>query len=178
MKQTDKVALGGVLGALSLVCMLLTVIPTATYALPAIAGLILVPLVVEWGVKFGFTVYAAVSLLALIIAPDKEAALLFVAFFGHYPIVKSVIERLRLQRMISWIVKLMVFNICVVAAYGLLVWLFSFPMEEFAWFGVSLVWLILLLGNVVFVLYDIALTRVITLYIRRLRVPLLRIVRK
>ena len=39
-------------------------------------------------------------------------------------------------------------------------------------------WLILMLGNVVFVLYDIALTRVITLYIVRLRAHLMRIVRK
>lgn len=178
MKQTDKVALGGVLGALSLVCMLLTIIPTATYALPAIAGVMLMPLVVEWGARFGLTVYAAVSVLALIMAPDKEAALLFVAFFGHYPIIKSLIEKHIRQLPIRWGIKFTVFNACVVAAYALLVWLFAFPMDEFEVFGISAMWLILLCGNAVFWLYDVALTRVITMYVCRLRSHLMRIVRK
>ena len=178
MKQTDKVALGGVLGALSLVCMLLTIIPTATYALPAIAGVVLMPLVVEWGARFGFTVFAAVGVLALIMSPDKEAALLFVAFFGHYPIVKALLEKHIRQRPIRWVLKFTVFNACVIAAYALLVWLFAFPMDEFELFGISAMWLILLCGNVVFWLYDIALKRVITMYVCRLRTHLMRIVRK
>ena len=178
MKQTDKVALGGVLGALSLVCMLLTIIPTATYALPAIAGVVLMPLVVEWGARFGFTVYAAVSVLALIMAPDKEAALLFVAFFGHYPIIKALAEKHIRQLSIRWCVKFAVFNVCVVAAYALLIWVFAFPMDGFEVFGISALWLLLLFGNVVFWLYDVALTRVITLYIYRLRNHLMRLIRK
>ena len=106
------------------------------------------------------------------------AALLFVAFFGHYPIVKALLEKHIRQRPIRWVLKFTVFNACVIAAYALLVWLFAFPMDEFELFGISAMWLILLCGNVVFWLYDIALTRVITMYVCRLRTHLMRIVRK
>lgn len=178
MKQTGKIALGGVLGALALVVMLLTVIPIATYALPAIAGALLIPLVIEWGPKMGFTVYAVVAILSMIIAPDKEAAFLFVAFFGHYPTVKSLLERYLRSKPIRWIAKLAVFNVCVVAAYLLMIWAFRMPMDEFELFGVSIPWILLALGNVVFVLYDVALTQVIALYIYRLREHLMRIIRR
>lgn len=178
MKQSGKIAFGGVLGALALVVMLMTVIPTATYALPAIAGALFIPLVVEWGSKMGLTVYAAVAILSLIISPDKEAAFLFVAFFGHYPIVKALLERHVSKEPLRWLCKLAVFNACVVAAYGLMIWAFKMPMDEFELFGVSVPWLLLGFGNIVFVLYDIALTRVITLYVYRLREHLIRIIRR
>ena len=47
MRQSGKVALGGIFGALSLMFMLMTVFPLGTYALPAIAGALLIPVVIE-----------------------------------------------------------------------------------------------------------------------------------
>ncbi len=178
MKHTGKVALGGVLGALALVVMMLTVIPIATYALPAIAGVLLIPLVIEWGPKMGLAVYAVVAILSLIMAPDKEAAFLYVMFFGHYPIVKSLLERYISNKLLRLVCKLAVFNVCVVAAYALMIWAFQMPMDEFELFGVSIPGVLLAMGNVVFVLYDVALTRVITLYLYRLREHLMRIIRR
>ena len=178
MKQTGKVALGGVIGALALVVMLLTVIPIATYALPAIAGALFIPLVIEWGPKMGLSIYAAVSVLSLIIAPDKEAAFLFVTFFGHYPTVKALLERHIRNKPLRWGAKLAVFNGCIIAAYALLIWLFAFSMDEFELFGVSIPWLLLAAGNVVFVIYDMALTGVITLYVYQLREHVMRIIRR
>ena len=178
MKQTGKIALGGVLGALALVVMMLTVIPIATYALPAIAGALLIPLVVEWGAKMGFSVYAVVAVLSLLLAPDKEAAFLFGAFFGHYPTVKAILEHRIARRPVCWLGKLVIFNVCVVAAYALMIWAFHLPMDEFELFGVAVPWLLLAFGNVVFVIYDIALTSAITLYVYRFREHLMRILRR
>ena len=39
-------------------------------------------------------IYAAVAVLSLLFAADKEAALLFVLFFGYYPVLKSFLERI------------------------------------------------------------------------------------
>ena len=167
VKQSGKVALGGVLGALSLVCMLLTIFPYATYALPALAGAVLIPIVVEMGVKWSFLVYASVALLSLIVAPEKEAAILFAAFFGYYPTLKAVLEKLK-SRVAEWGIKLAVFNATMVAAYMLLLFVFNLDPESFELFGVNLPLVFLALGNVVFVIYDFALTNVISLYIQRL----------
>lgn len=158
------------MGALSLLCLLLTVFPFATYALPALASVFLMPIVIECGRRWALAVYAAVSLLALLLAPDMEARFLFVCFFGYYPVIKSVAESWR-TRVGEWVGKLLVFNAAVVLAYVLLAAL-GFSLEVFAVSGVALplsafLLLFLLAGNVIFVLYDLALTRLLPLYFSR-----------
>lgn len=74
-------ALGGVFSALALVSMLLSyLIPTATYACPALAGVMLIPVVIEVGKGWALCSYVAVSLLSFMIVSDKEMALCFTAF--------------------------------------------------------------------------------------------------
>ena len=165
MKQSGKVALGGVLGALSLVCLFLTIFPYATYALPALAGAVLIPVVLEIGVKTGWMVYAAVAVLALIITPSVEAKMMFVAFFGYYPVLKASLERLR-ARWLEWTLKLVVFNAAMVVSYVLLLFVFGLEADTFELFGINLPLVFLAMGNVVFVIYDVALTNIITLYMR------------
>ena len=85
-RNSSKTALGGIVAALSVTMMFLTaVIPTLTYALPAAAGVLLIIVVIDVDKKWAFGVYAAVSLLSLLVLPDKEAAVMYVFFFGHYP---------------------------------------------------------------------------------------------
>lgn len=172
MKKTSRIALSGMLCALSLLCLLLTVFPFATYAIPALAGVFLLPLVVECGKATALYSYLAVSLLSLFLVPDIEAKALFVAFFGYYPILKSVAESRR-HRVVEWLVKLLTFNIAVVAAYTVLSGV-GLSLEEFTIDGVSLPLGVMLLffliaGNVIFVLYDIGLTRFLPFYFSRLQ---------
>ncbi len=172
MKNTSRVALGGVFGALSLLTLLLTVFPFATYALPPLAGIMLIPIVIEYGKKWAFLTYASVSLLALLLVPDTEAKLLFIAFFGYYPIIKAVLESFR-SRVWEWVAKLGIFNGTVVVSYVVLA-SFGLPLEEFRIEGVALpltafLALFLLVGNVIFVLYDIGITRSLPLYFVRIR---------
>ncbi len=165
MKQTGRIALGGILGALALTFLLLTVFPFGTYALPAIAGAVFIPLVVEFGAKSGFLTYAAVSFVCAFIVPDMEARILFIGFFGYYPVLKALLERLG-KRWLEWVIKLAVFNISMVLSYLLLIFVFSLDREEFVLFEVYLPYLFLAVGNGVFLLYDKALTNVVTMYIR------------
>lgn len=83
-----KVAFCGVMAALSLVVMLLAgVVPVATIALPAVAGCLLIPVVVEAGLAWGFGVYGVCSVLAFLLVPDREAFLFYALFFGYYPVL-------------------------------------------------------------------------------------------
>ena len=177
MKQSSKVALGGIFSALALVCMMLTVIPALEFSLPALAGVVLIPVVLELGVPWGWLSYVCVGILSLLIAPNMEAKVLFVAFFGYYPIVKALIERLRKQ-WAEWLIKLGIFNITMVAAYALMLYVFQLPLDSFELFGVNMPLVFLALGNVVFVIYDVALTGIVTMYIRVLHPKLSRIVRR
>lgn len=167
-QQRKGRAPGGIVTAVCTVLMFLTgLIPVGTYALPAIAGVVLVLIVIEIGVRWAWAVYAAVSLLSILLAADKEAAVLFALFFGYYPILKSNIERVR-GRLFQWMIKLAVFNA---------LWspVFSsqsgpeHPGGSFTLFGIYLPWVFLLAGNAVFVLYDYALTGLISTYVFRFR---------
>lgn len=76
--ESRRIALGGVFGALALALMLAGgFLPLATFAAPAFAGLLLVPVAIECGVKAGLLAYAAIGLLALFLVADKEMALIF-----------------------------------------------------------------------------------------------------
>ncbi|MBE6886391.1 MAG: hypothetical protein E7486_05505 [Ruminococcaceae bacterium] len=168
--NAKRIALCGISAALSLLFMFLTWFPFATYALPAIAGLILVVPVIEYNRRVALVAYVAVSILSLLIAPDREAALLFVAFFGYYPILKSLLEKIP-SRVAEWVLKMVIFNGAVVAAYAVVIHLFQMAdlLEEFNEYGNWGVPVLLAAGNVVFILYDIAATQVISFYLAKWR---------
>lgn len=138
MSKSGKIALGGLLTALGVVLMFLTgLIPIGTYALPAIAGVLLIVAVIEIGAKWAWMIYAAVAVLSLLFAADKEAALLFVLFFGYYPVLKSFLERIS-NKVLSWISKFAVFNVAVVACFFLAVNFLQLPEDSFTVFGIYL----------------------------------------
>lgn len=165
MKLSGRVALAGIVCALSFIMMMLTVIPVTEIALPAIAGAILIFLVIELGVKWGFLGYAVVAILSLLMAPSMESRVLFVLFFGYYPVLKAILERISFP-FLGWILKFSVFNITAVVGYIVLTdLLFAVDPAEFVLFGVFLPGVYLLVGNAIFFLYDIGLTRWISIYL-------------
>ena len=50
-------------------------------------------MVIEIGRKWAFTAYIVISILSIFILPDKETAMMFVGFFGYFPVLKSMIEQ-------------------------------------------------------------------------------------
>lgn len=167
-KSSKQIALGGLSASLCLVVMLCTALmPFATYALPAFAGIILVPIAVELGMSTAWITYAAVSILSVLIVPDRETALMFTAFFGYYPFLKLKLDTIR-PRLVRIIIKLAIFNITIISAYYLIIHVFgmAYLMEEFQnGFGLIL----LLVGNACFPIYEFALKNMYLLYQYRIR---------
>lgn len=93
---------------------------------------------------------------------------MYVFFFGHYPIVKAILEQ-RLKGALLWVLKFVIFNVSVVLAYVVILYVFQLPFEEMEKYGKWAVWILLAMGNVVFVVYDIALSRLVTLYMLKWR---------
>lgn len=170
-KQSKKIAFGGLISALSLVILFMTgLFPFAEYALPAIAGMLLVSIVLDFGKKTALVAYASVAAMSLLIVPNKEAALMFICFFGYYPILKSVLEA-RKSRILEYILKFAIFNLAIISAYLTAIYVFGMTelIEELSSglkYGIPI---LLLLGNIVFFLYDQCLSGLITKYCAKLR---------
>lgn len=167
--NTMKIAFCGLIAALSVIVMFLTgLIPIATLALPAIAGCLLIAVVAEAGVRWAFGVYVVCGVLSFMLAPDREAALFYILFFGYYPTLFAVIGRIK-NRIARYLVKLCVFNAAVIAEFFIAVKLLGIPFEEMELFGQFTALILLVLGNVVFIIYDLALDRLISTYYIKMR---------
>ena len=170
-----KVALGGVVAALSLLFMILAgVTSTLVYAIPMITGALLMMLVVEFGHGFAGLIYVAVSIISLLLLGNKEAAIMYVAFFGYYPIIKSILEK-HIKGFVCWIVKYLIFNVAMVVSYFVITKIFMISFDDIESFGKFALPLLLLAGNVLFVMYDVVLTRLVSIYLYRWRKSIKRV---
>ena len=145
-------ALGGVLAALAVVIMCLgTIIPVATYTCPVLCALVLEVVRKRCGSRIAWAWYGAVAVLCVLMAPDKEAAAVFV-FLGYYPILKPWMDR----RKGKWLWKGLLFNSMTLLMYWLLMHLFGLNQvaEEFSKMGTVMTAVLLVLGNVTFFMLD------------------------
>lgn len=158
-KSTAKhIALGGVTAALAVVVQCLGgLIPFATYAVPILCASLLSVVTHLCGNRIGWTWYAAVALLGLLLGPDKEAAALFV-FLGYYPIIRPKLEQRHFPRL--W--KFLLFQFQIVLMYGVLIFIFGMDqlLQEATQWGVVFLGIFLVLGNLIFFLWDRALGRI------------------
>lgn len=150
------------MAALASVTMLISHTMYLTYAVPAMAGLFVMIAVIEITPKWAFATYVA-SAFPIFLLAENESKMLYIMFFGYYPIIKSFVEKLR-KPVLEWILKFLVFNIAVIVTYLLLTVVFDMSLDDFGEFGKYGAWIFLALGNVVFVFYDIAVSRMSMFY--------------
>lgn len=171
MKQTQKITFGGMMAALGVVLLMLaSILPLFVFAVPAIAGLLLVPVCIECSPKWGFGVYAVTAVLALLLVPDREAAFFYVGLFGHYPVLKTVLERIRQKSMraaAKGAVFLVSAALCLLATA--LVFGLDYLLTEYLLFGAAGAAVLGLIALVALYLYDTVIGRIAILYIRMLQ---------
>lgn len=167
MMNSRQMALCGLLSALAVVILLLGgMMGIGTFAAPVLAMAALLPILEECGPGAAGTAYAAVSILALLLAPDRELALVY-AGFGWYPILRPHIARIP-SRLLRLAARLAVCNGIIAALYGLLLRLMGLT-ADLAEASRLLNIALLVMGNAVFLLLDLALARLTGLWRRRLR---------
>lgn len=163
--RSGPIALGGVLAAGSLaVLWLACMVPSGRLGVTAAAGLFPVAGVLAAGRTAGYLCWAAGGILGLILLPDKGVALMYLAFLGLYPVVKSRIESLR-RLGLEWVLKLVFFNAVLTAFWFVLRSMFLPQPPD--WLGENSL-LLYGAGNLVFVIYDVGLSRLIALFQARL----------
>ena len=149
-------ALGGVMAALALVVMCLGgLIPLATYVCPMFCAVLLMVVLKLTGRRVAWAWYGAVSILSMLLGPDKEAAAVFV-FLGYYPILKPWLDK----RKLAILCKLVLFNAAIFAMYSLLIYVFGLAevAAEFEELGMVLTAVTLILGNATLFMMDVLLT--------------------
>lgn len=152
------------LAALQLVLLYLgAVMPSWKLAMAALAGIINTAVLIECGAARAIICYVAVCVLSIIILPQKLLAMLYIVFFGYYPLMKSAAERAT-SRVLEWIVKLVVFNFACIICWAALRYGFvtGIVLPDIA---IVLLWLGL---NAVFVIYDLGLSKLIAFYMQRI----------
>ncbi|MCI8330071.1 MAG: hypothetical protein HFG02_10920 [Oscillibacter sp.] len=168
--KSRSLALSGVLAALAVVLLCLGgVIPGAVFCAPILAMSVLLPVLEELGPKAAGTAYAAVAILSLLLSPDRETALVYV-FFGWYPILRPKIAALS-SRPLRVLCRLAVCSASAFLLYGLFWHVLGLP-EDMP--GGVLNALLLVSGNLVFLLADSTLARLTGLWHWKLKKRLYR----
>jgi hypothetical protein len=165
-QKTKRLALCGLLSALGLLFLYLgTFLEVLDVSAAVLASFLAVIAVIEFGRPAGWLVYAVTAVLGLLLLQGNPfAALTYTCFAGYYPILKAVFKS-RMRPFVCWTAKILLFNLSLGLLALLAQALFAQDIRP-AWYLVAGV---ALLANLVFVVYDLALTRLITLYLFRLR---------
>ena len=169
--RTKRVAVSGMMVALGVIILYMgSLIEVLDISMAAIASLLCIITVIEYGKLYALLVFGATAVLAMLLLPEKFTPSLYALLIGYYPILKEIIERIgkksgkRAFSAICWAIKIVFFNAALLVVALVAVYVLVLPESE-EWMEITL----LLLGNAAFVLYDIALTRMISLYIFRVR---------
>ena len=150
-------------------------IETLDLSMAALASFLCIFAVIELGGKYSWLIYAVTGVLSVILMPFNMAGWFYLLFFGYYPILKERFERL--NKTLAWAVKLIVVNLALTACITLASFLFysgnmlkalkvMLGAENWGVYAIIGMWVLV---NIVFIIYDIALTRLITFYFIKIR---------
>lgn len=151
-----NIAYCGIIIALSVVTMLLSLIPSMTYVLPAISGMFIWTISDQINRKWALLAYAASAILCFMLVPEIEADLYYLFFFGYYPIIKDLVEKIK-PKPVAYIIKFVIFNIAVVAAFNILSHIMNLEqiLEGLEGFGDMAVYVLWGAANIAFIIYDL-----------------------
>ena len=166
-KTAFTVAFCGIVSALAVIVMFLSLIPSFAYAVPALAGMVIWTVSEHLKSKWAYLCYAAVGLISFMLIPEIEANLFYICFFGYYPTLCIVLEKIQ-NKLLCFLVKLAIFNASVIIAYNITVFVLSAEemlegLEGFGEYAVLVFWGI---GNAAFIIYDFAMKTIKQAYIK------------
>ncbi|MHC6181233.1 hypothetical protein ACYUJ6_15500 [Clostridium sp. JNZ X4-2] len=149
----SNIAKGGLLTTIGVILVYISgIVPLNKGSLLVLSSL-LIPLgVLITDLKNAFTIYAATSILSLLICGLKMAVISYIIFFGLYGLVKYYIEKLG-KLPFEIILKLIFFNLCI----ALLFLIYSLFFPELLKIKFPL-YIVIIGVQIVFLIYDYLLT--------------------
>ena len=138
-------------------------LPTGKIALSAVAGLATAAALIECGYLYSVLEFMVAAALGLILAPSKTPAMMFCLLFGWYPIVKSLIEKLK-SRAAEYLLKLAV----ILVVLGVFFVLARLGVGELSLPDTSKL-VVAAVAVIGFFAYDLCFSGLVRVYIRRVR---------
>lgn len=162
---SSVIALGGICLALTLAFLFAgSVAPGIELTLFALSSLFTAVMVLESGVGAAALLYAAAVILGFFIVPNKPAVIPYAFFFGYYGILKFYVEKLH-SGILQVIIKAAFF--AAVLCTGLLgfkkLLLGSIHLPDYP------VWILIIAGILMMLVYDYIYTLCISFYLKRIR---------
>ena len=154
LKNSTKLAVCSLSTALGVLMLFLGGITMVlAYAAPMFLGIIMIMLRRTFGTKSAWITFIATSLLSFILVTDKECMMMYVIFFGYYPIVREYFTKIK-NKAFRIITKL-------------IIKIFGIPFLEDGQ-GKSFIIVFALLMNLLFLVYELMIEKVTLLYIYKL----------
>lgn len=130
---------------------------------------------VEINPSWAYLTFLATGILAVFVTFDKEAALLYILLFGHYPVTRQYIEKIR-SALLKLAVKLIIFNFCIVSEFYITVNILGITelYDDLTEKGRTMTILILAVINLICLIYDYSLEGMLVIYINKIKPRLIR----
>jgi hypothetical protein len=156
MSKVNNITRGGIYTALTvLIIYISNIAPTSKLSLLALASAIIPLAILTTNVKTAILVYVASSLLCFLLSLGG-VAIIYALFFGIYGLAKYYIERLR-KLPIEYLLKFLFFNL----SFSIMYLFYKLLFLEFVKIDFP-IYIIVLILEVAFFVYDYALTTIIT----------------
>lgn len=144
--MSKKIGFAGLAAALGILLLSLSaMLPTGKMAFFFLSALPVMLTVTVSGIRYAFLCYAATALIGWFFFPSYPTVLAYALFFGYYPLLKLLIERLRSLPM-EWVIKAVLFLLCGAAAYfiypGMLIYMYAAIPVALAAADLLLTWVI------------------------------------
>lgn len=157
MKNTKKLTFSAILSALAVAIMYIgAMLEVLDLSTAAISSMCVMLVLIELGMRYAFLTYGCISVLSLLLLPTKYAAIMFIGFLGFYPMAKSFFER-NVRGWLCLVCKIVLLNVCTFA----MLLVVRYVMTEALWFEI----MVLVLANIVFVVYDFAISQLMRSYV-------------
>lgn len=162
MKNSKVIAYSGVATALSVVMLFLgSIFWVLGYTMPLVASLVMIILLDSISQKSALLTFISTSIISFILLNDKECVLLYILFFGYYPLIRDKINDIK-PKFLSYLLKFITFNAAMVLTQVLCVYVFGIPFDDMLGKWGIVVFVLCL--NLVFVVFDKLYTLLLKLY--------------
>ena len=162
MKNSKFIAYTGVATALSVVMLFLgSIFWVLGYTMPLVASLVMIILLDSISQKSALLTFISTSIISFILLNDKECVLLYILFFGYYPLIRDKINDIK-PKFLSYLLKFITFNAAMVLTQVLCVYVFGIPFDDMLGKWGIVVFVLCL--NLVFVVFDKLYTLLLRLY--------------
>ncbi|MDU5106281.1 hypothetical protein [Clostridium sp.] len=159
--KAKEITLSGILIGLTIVILYLNLLlPISTISILTLASLLVPIALIRGSMKSAILVYVSSSIIGLFILP-LNIMILYILFFGIYGIVKFYIEKIN-KLPLEIFIKIIFFNIILFLSF--------FVFKTFIPIEITKLPIVifLIIAEIVFLVYDYALTLLISFYLQRI----------